>query len=217
MSGRSSVQSGDGVLRTWMAYAIMAACLIAVGVFQSWAVMLSMTQLCIISAIMALGLNMQWGYAGLFNAGIMGFASLGQNAFRIKCNIRRAHLRRRGRQTNEAVAVRIVKRMGGAIRRRIIRHGQAIPSWRHSPLALSQSSRHPARRLHPPSGGKQLAGLGRLRTGDPAVLPGDRGRPARGRIGSVALRRPSIAAGPPGIIFSTVTTSSSSCSDAPIP
>ena len=26
---------------------------------------------------MSLGVNMQWGYAGLFNAGIMGFAALG--------------------------------------------------------------------------------------------------------------------------------------------
>ena len=28
----------------------------------------------LISAIMALGVNMAWGYAGLFNVGIMGFA-----------------------------------------------------------------------------------------------------------------------------------------------
>ena len=26
---------------------------------------------------MALGVNIQWGYAGLFNAGVMGFAALG--------------------------------------------------------------------------------------------------------------------------------------------
>ena len=26
---------------------------------------------------MSLGVNLQWGYAGLFNAGIMGFAALG--------------------------------------------------------------------------------------------------------------------------------------------
>jgi branched-chain amino acid transport system permease protein len=31
----------------------------------------------LISAIMALGVNMQWGYAGLFNIGIMGFVALG--------------------------------------------------------------------------------------------------------------------------------------------
>jgi ABC-type branched-subunit amino acid transport system permease subunit len=33
--------------------------------------------MCIISAIMALGVNIQWGYAGLFNVGTMGFAALG--------------------------------------------------------------------------------------------------------------------------------------------
>ena len=30
-----------------------------------------------ISAIMAFGVNIQWGYAGLFNVGVMGFAALG--------------------------------------------------------------------------------------------------------------------------------------------
>ncbi|MEM1388907.1 MAG: branched-chain amino acid ABC transporter permease [Pseudomonadota bacterium] len=31
----------------------------------------------LIAAIMALGVNMQWGYAGLFNIGVMGFVALG--------------------------------------------------------------------------------------------------------------------------------------------
>ena len=55
----------------------MALLLIAVGVGQSWVVSLSILNLCLISAIMALGLNMQWGYAGLLNVGVMGFAALG--------------------------------------------------------------------------------------------------------------------------------------------
>ena len=38
---------------------------------------LAILNLCLISAIMALGVNIQWGYAGLFNTGIMGFAALG--------------------------------------------------------------------------------------------------------------------------------------------
>ena len=33
--------------------------------------------LCLISAVMALGVNIQWGYAGLFNVGIMGFTAIG--------------------------------------------------------------------------------------------------------------------------------------------
>ena len=31
----------------------------------------------LISGLMALGLNMQWGYAGLFNAGVMGSVVVG--------------------------------------------------------------------------------------------------------------------------------------------
>ena len=49
----------------------------AVGFGQSWGVSLSIVNLCLISAVMALGLNMQWGYAGLINLGSMGFAALG--------------------------------------------------------------------------------------------------------------------------------------------
>ncbi|ESW59090.1 MAG: branched-chain amino acid ABC transporter permease, partial [Rhodobacter sp. CACIA14H1] len=47
------------------------------GVFQSWNLALSILNLSLISAIMALGVNIQWGYAGLFNTGIMGFTALG--------------------------------------------------------------------------------------------------------------------------------------------
>ena len=36
-----------------------------------------MLNLCLISAVMALGVNIQWGYAGLFNVGTMAFAALG--------------------------------------------------------------------------------------------------------------------------------------------
>ena len=38
---------------------------------------LTILNLGLISAVMALGVNIQWGYAGLFNAGVMGFAALG--------------------------------------------------------------------------------------------------------------------------------------------
>lgn len=58
-------------------FSIMAALLIAVGFGQSWNVALGIINLCLISAIMSLGVNIQWGYAGLFNVGIMGFAALG--------------------------------------------------------------------------------------------------------------------------------------------
>jgi len=58
-------------------YAVMALVLLAIGAFQSWNVAFGILNLCLISAIMALGVNMQWGYAGLFNVGIMGFTALG--------------------------------------------------------------------------------------------------------------------------------------------
>ena len=63
--------------RKILLFAAMALLLLAVGLFQSWSLSLAIVNMCIISAIMSLGVNMQWGYAGLFNAGVMGFAALG--------------------------------------------------------------------------------------------------------------------------------------------
>ena len=57
--------------------AVMAALVCLVGVLQSWSLALTILNLCLISAVMTLGVNVQWGYAGLFNAGVMGFAALG--------------------------------------------------------------------------------------------------------------------------------------------
>jgi branched-chain amino acid transport system permease protein len=48
-----------------------------VGFYQSWNVALLILNMCIISAVMSLGVNIQYGYAGLFNLGIMGFVALG--------------------------------------------------------------------------------------------------------------------------------------------
>ncbi len=58
-------------------FAAMAVLLILVGALQSWNVALAILNMCLISAIMTLGVNIQWGYAGLFNAGVMGFTALG--------------------------------------------------------------------------------------------------------------------------------------------
>ncbi|MBL6841311.1 MAG: branched-chain amino acid ABC transporter permease [Pelagibacterales bacterium] len=55
----------------------MGLLLLSVGAGQSWSVSLGIINLCLISAIMSLGVNIQWGYAGLFNAGIMGFVAIG--------------------------------------------------------------------------------------------------------------------------------------------
>ena len=63
--------------RNILLFAGMGLLLIIVGFVQSWNVAFSILNMCLISAIMALGVNIQWGYAGLFNVGIMGFAALG--------------------------------------------------------------------------------------------------------------------------------------------
>ena len=59
------------------AYSIMLILIILVGIFQSWAIALSIFNYCMISAVMTLGANIQWGYAGLINFGIMGYTALG--------------------------------------------------------------------------------------------------------------------------------------------
>ena len=51
--------------------------LIIVGFSQSWNVAFGLLNLCLLSAIMSLGVNIQWGYAGLFSIGTVGFVALG--------------------------------------------------------------------------------------------------------------------------------------------
>jgi len=63
--------------RTSVLFAVMALMLVLVGQMQSWNLSLAILNLCLISAIMTLGVNIQWGYAGIVNFGIMGFAALG--------------------------------------------------------------------------------------------------------------------------------------------
>ena len=58
-------------------YILMTTTLLLVGFFQSWNVALTIFNLCLISSIMTLGINIQWGNAGIVNFGVMGFAALG--------------------------------------------------------------------------------------------------------------------------------------------
>nr|WP_099824142.1 branched-chain amino acid ABC transporter permease [Oceaniglobus indicus] len=64
-------------LRNGALFGIVAVLMIYSGMSQGWNVALGIFNMGLISAIMALGVNMQWGYAGLFNVGIMGFVALG--------------------------------------------------------------------------------------------------------------------------------------------
>jgi branched-chain amino acid transport system permease protein len=63
--------------KTIISFTIMGLVLLFVGLNQSWALVLGIINLSLISAIMALGVNIQWGYGGILNVGIMGFAALG--------------------------------------------------------------------------------------------------------------------------------------------
>ncbi|MFC3528902.1 branched-chain amino acid ABC transporter permease [Paracoccus mangrovi] len=81
----SNTRQADGT-SPWRApilFLILAALFFAEGTFRnalfsgSWNTALAILNMGLISAVMALGVNMQWGYAGLFNAGVVGFLALG--------------------------------------------------------------------------------------------------------------------------------------------
>ncbi len=63
--------------RNILLFAAVALLFIATGLFQTWNTSLFILNTALISAIFAMGVNMQWGYAGLFNTGVMGFTALG--------------------------------------------------------------------------------------------------------------------------------------------
>ncbi|NEY88835.1 branched-chain amino acid ABC transporter permease [Tabrizicola oligotrophica] len=63
--------------RNLLLFAGVALLFILTGLFQSWNLSLQILNIGILSAIMALGVNMQWGYAGLFSTGIVGSVALG--------------------------------------------------------------------------------------------------------------------------------------------
>jgi branched-chain amino acid transport system permease protein len=63
--------------RSVVLFAGMAILLIGTGMVQGWNTALLVLNMGLISAIMSLGVNLQWGFAGLFNVGVMGFVALG--------------------------------------------------------------------------------------------------------------------------------------------
>ncbi|UWQ89349.1 branched-chain amino acid ABC transporter permease [Rhodobacteraceae bacterium M382] len=58
-------------------FALVGCLILLTGFMQSWNTALLILNMGLISAIMAIGVNLQWGFAGLFNVGIMGFVALG--------------------------------------------------------------------------------------------------------------------------------------------
>ncbi|WP_171060473.1 branched-chain amino acid ABC transporter permease [Poseidonocella sp. HB161398] len=64
-------------LRTVALFLLVAVLILLTGLLQSWNTALYILNMGLVSAVMALGLNAQWGFAGLFNVGVMGFVALG--------------------------------------------------------------------------------------------------------------------------------------------
>ena len=68
------------MIKNSILYLIMISLILLVGFVQSWNVALLILNMCIISSIMSLGVNIQYGYAGLFKTSIV-------RSFRIDKNI----------------------------------------------------------------------------------------------------------------------------------
>ncbi|WP_163850158.1 branched-chain amino acid ABC transporter permease [Pseudooceanicola aestuarii] len=64
-------------LRATLLFALVAMLILGTGLMQSWNSALLILNMGLVSAVMALGVNLQWGFAGLFNVGVMGFVALG--------------------------------------------------------------------------------------------------------------------------------------------
>ncbi|WP_296425845.1 branched-chain amino acid ABC transporter permease [Yoonia sp.] len=64
-------------LKNSLLFGFVGLLIIGTGMVQGWNSALLIVNMGLISAIMALGVNLQWGFAGLFNIGIMGFVALG--------------------------------------------------------------------------------------------------------------------------------------------
>ncbi|WP_299559060.1 branched-chain amino acid ABC transporter permease [uncultured Sulfitobacter sp.] len=64
-------------VRNTLLFAVVFGLIILSGFFQGWNNAMFILNMGLISAIMALGVNLQWGFAGLFNVGVMGFVALG--------------------------------------------------------------------------------------------------------------------------------------------
>ena len=67
----------SGSMRGAALLALVVVLILGTGLVQSWNSALLILNMGLISAIMSLGLNLQWGFAGLFNVGVMGFVALG--------------------------------------------------------------------------------------------------------------------------------------------
>ncbi|MGR3804764.1 branched-chain amino acid ABC transporter permease [Marinibacterium profundimaris] len=64
-------------VKNTLLFALVGLLILLTGVMQSWNSALLILNMGLVSAVMAIGVNLQWGFAGLFNVGVMGFVALG--------------------------------------------------------------------------------------------------------------------------------------------
>ena len=83
MSSNRQTASSNSIWRAPILFALLAILFVMEGSFRnamfsgSWNSALAILNMGLIGAITALGVNMQWGYAGLFNVGVVGFLAIG--------------------------------------------------------------------------------------------------------------------------------------------
>ncbi len=64
-------------VKNTLLFVLVGVLILLTGFMQSWNSAVLILNMGLISAIMAIGVNLQWGFAGLFNVGVMGFVALG--------------------------------------------------------------------------------------------------------------------------------------------
>lgn len=64
-------------VKNTLLFVVVGGLILLTGFTQSWNSAILILNMGLISAIMAIGVNLQWGFAGLFNVGVMGFVALG--------------------------------------------------------------------------------------------------------------------------------------------
>ncbi|UWR04722.1 branched-chain amino acid ABC transporter permease [Ruegeria conchae] len=64
-------------VKNTLLFVVVGGLILLTGFTQSWNAAILILNMGLISAIMSIGVNLQWGFAGLFNVGVMGFVALG--------------------------------------------------------------------------------------------------------------------------------------------
>jgi len=64
-------------VKNTLLFIVVGALILLTGFTPSWNAAILIRNMGVISAIMSIGVNLQWGFAGLFNVGVMGFVALG--------------------------------------------------------------------------------------------------------------------------------------------